>query len=401
MSAMSVTPSSSRGAVRAAKRLSGFGETVFARYSRLAREHDAINLGQGFPDFAPPSFVLEALREASQGYQQYAPLPGVSELLDEIAFDEHARSGRRVDPVDNLQVTVGATEGLFAAMQAFVDPGDEVLLIEPFYDAYPADVVMAGGVPRTLPLTLSADGRWRLDPERLRDAVNARTRLIVVNSPHNPTGKVFDAEELDALVEAATEVDALLLSDEVYEHISFVPHVPLASRPGAWERTLTLHSFGKTFSVTGWKIGWAVGPEPLVRPLRLAHQWIPFAVATPLQHAAAASLRAARTNGYYERLREDFRRRRDLLVSSLRATPFVPQVPDGGYFVLADGSALGYEDDVALCLDLPARSGVVAIPTSAFYAEESRSATRTLVRFAHCKEERALRDAGARLARLS
>ena len=398
---MPVTPSSRGGADRPAKRLDGFGETVFARYSRLAREHDAINLGQGFPDFAPPGFVLEALREASHGYQQYAPLPGLPELLDEVAVDEHARSGRTVDPVDNLQVTVGATEGLFAAMQAFVDPGDEVLLIEPFYDAYPADVVMAGGVPRTLPLTLTQDGRWRLDPDRLRGAVNARTRLIVVNSPHNPTGKVFDADELDALVAAATEVGALLLSDEVYEHISFVPHVPLASRPGAWERTLTLHSFGKTFSATGWKIGWAVGPEPLVHTLRLAHQWIPFAVATPLQHAASTSLREARRNGYYETLREDFRRRRDLLVASLHDTPFVPLVPDGGYFVLADASALGYEDDVALCLDLPARAGVVAIPASAFYAEESRSAARTLARFAFCKEERALRDAGARLARLS
>lgn len=400
MSAMPLTSLSQRGAARAAGRLSGFGETVFARYSRLAREHEAINLGQGFPDFAPPPFVLRALAEASQGYQQYAPLPGVSELLDEIAFDEQARSGRAIDPVDNLQVTVGATEGLFAAMQAFVNPGDEVLLIEPFYDAYPADVVMAGGVPRTLPLTLAPDGRWRLDPERLRAAVNARTRLIVVNSPHNPTGKVFDIEELDALVAAAVEADAVLLSDEVYEHISFVPHVPLASRPGAWERTLTLHSFGKTFSATGWKIGWAVGPEPLVRNLRLAHQWIPFAVATPLQHAAATSLREARRNGYYAQLKEDFLRRRDLLVTALRGTPFVPQVPDGGYFVLADAGALGYDDDVALCLALPARCGVVAIPASAFCAEPNQATSRTLVRFAYCKEDQVLREAGARLARL-
>lgn len=385
-----------------ADRVAGFGETVFATYTRLAREHEAVNLGQGFPDFAPPAFVLEALREASTGPQQYAPLAGMPELLEQVVIDEASRSDRDLDPVGNVQVTVGATEGLFAAMQAFVNPGDEVVLLEPYYDAYAADVVMAGGTPRVVPLELDADGRWCLDPRRLQAALSSSTRMIVVNSPHNPTGKAFEVAELDAIVAAAAEVGALILSDEVYEHISFAPHVPMASRPGAWERTLTLHSFGKSFSVTGWKVGWAVGPEALVKTLRMAHQWIPFTVATPLQVAAARALEVARGSGYYEQLRDAFRRRRDLLLSALRPTPFEALTPDGGYFVVADGHALGYEDDVALCLDLPRRVGVVGIPTSAFYSRSGAAASgRPLVRFAYCKEDAAIEEAGRRLAGLA
>lgn len=380
----------------AAARVAGFQETVFATYTRLARQHGAVDLGQGFPDFDPPDFVLEALRASASGSQQYAPLGGLSELAEEVATDVAGRIGRAVDPVANVLVTVGATEGLFAAVQALVDPGDEVLLIEPFYDAYPADVTMAGGVPRYLPLELEA-GRWRLDPERLRRAVTGKTRAIVVNSPHNPTGKVFSADELDLLVSEAERVGAVLLSDEVYQRIAFTPFVPLASRPGAWERTLTFASLGKTFSVTGWKVGWVTGPEPLVRSVRMAHQWIPFDVATPLQRAGAAMLAHARQSDYYRQLRADFQRRRDTLMKVLAGTRFRPLVPDGGYFVLADSSALGYDDDVALCLDLPRRAGVGAIPPSAFYSDEHKPMARHLVRFAYCKDEAAIRRAGERL----
>lgn len=389
------TPTPSKPAARVA----GFEETVFATYSRLARAQGAIDLGQGFPDFAPPDFVLQALRESADGFQQYAPLGGLPALTDELAEDLGTPLGRELEPAANLLVTDGATEGLFACMQALVDPGDEVLLIEPFYDAYPADVIMAGGVPRYVPLELDG-GAWRLDPEALRATVTDRTRVIVVNTPHNPTGKVFSAEELDLLVAEAARVGAVLVSDEVYERIAFDGHVPLAGRPGAWERTLTVASLGKTFSVTGWKVGWVSGPEDLVRAVRTAHQWIPFTVATPLQAAAAAMLRHARASGYYRELQAAYRGRRDALLAALEPTPFRAFVPDGGYFVLADASALGYEDDVALCRDLPSRVGVGAIPPSAFYAAEHKHLARHLVRFAYCKDEALIREAGERLQAL-
>jgi len=399
MAAMPPEPTPTATEVKAAARVAAFEETVFATYSRLAKEQGAIDLGQGFPDFDPPDFVLQALRESADGFQQYAPLGGLPELTREVAADLSATLGRELDPAANLLVTDGATEGLFACMQALVDPGDEVLLLEPFYDAYPADVTMAGGVPRYVPLELDG-GTWRLDPERLRAAVGERTRVIVVNTPHNPTGKVFSASELDLLVAEASRVGAVLVSDEVYEHIAFEGHVPLASRPGAWERTLTVASIGKTFSVTGWKVGWVSGPEPLVRAVRMAHQWIPFTVATPLQAAGAAMLRHARSSGYYRELRSAYRMRRDALLGALEPTPFRPYVPDGGYFVLADAAALGYEDDVALCRDLPSRAGVGAIPPSAFYSDEHRHLARHLVRFAYCKDEALIRTAGERLRTL-
>lgn len=389
-----------RPAPPSAARIKGFRETVFATYSRLAREHGAIDLGQGFPDFDPPRFALEALAASAEGSQQYAPLSGLPELTQEIALDVGGLLGRDIDPALEVLVTVGATEGLFAAIQAFVSPGDEVLLIEPFYDAYPADVVMAGGTPRYLPLELR-DGRWHLDPERLRASVGERTKAIVINTPHNPTGKVFSADELDLLVAEAQRVGALLISDEVYQRIAFTEHVPLASRPGAWERTLTVASLGKTFSVTGWKVGWVTGPAELVQAVRMAHQWIPFDVATPLQRAGAGMLRQAREGEYYRELREQFLQRRDTLLEALADTPFKPLLPDGGYFVVADASALDYDDDVALCLDLPARVGVGAIPPSAFYADEHKALARHLVRFAYCKDEAVLVRAGRRLAGLT
>jgi aspartate/methionine/tyrosine aminotransferase len=375
----------------ASRRLEPFGETVFATYTRLAQDYGAVNLGQGFPDFDPPAFVLEALREAATGPQQYAPLPGLPELSGAVAEKMGARLGRSLEPVQNVLITVGATEALFAAMQALIDPGDEVVLLEPFYDAYPADVLMASGVPKFVPLHPQADGSWLLDERELRAAFSDKTKLIVLNTPHNPTGKVFSASELDLIVSLAERHDALIVSDEVYEHIAFTPFVGVASRPGAWERTLSISSIGKTFSVTGWKVGWAVGPEHLVTPLRRAHQWIPFVVATPLQRASARLIREAETNGYYLELANTFKKKRDLLVSALRETPFVPLEPQGGYFVMADSSALGYPDDVALCNALPERVGVVAIPPSAFYSAAHKSLAQGLVRFAYCKTDASIR----------
>lgn len=385
-----------------AGRTRGFGETVFAVYARRAAQHGALDLGQGFPSDGPPAFVREALRDAADGPQQYAPLPGLPELLREVAFDHGRWLGRELDPRANVQITVGATEALFAAMQAFVEPGDEVVLFEPFYDAYPADVTMAGGAVRAVPLRPDAHGRWTFDPAELRAVVGPATKAIVINTPHNPTGTVFTEAELDAVVREAERVDALLISDEVYEHLAFDGPVRLATRPGAWQRTLSISSFGKSFSATGWKVGWAVGPEPLVDALRMAHQWIPFAVATPLQAAAAASLRAARAgdDAYWRDLRATYRARADALLAALAATPLGAARPEGGYFVLADASALGYEDDVAACRDLPARVGVGAIPPSAFYTEDHRHEARAWIRLAFCKPAGELAEAGRRLARL-
>lgn len=387
---------------RSADRIAGFGETVFATYSRLAAEHGALDLGQGFPSDGPPSVVRAALREAADGPQQYAPLPGLPELAKEVAFDHGRWLGRPLEPVEHVQVTVGATEALFAAMQAFVDPGSEVVVFEPFYDAYPADAIMAGAQLRAVPLEPDATGRWTFDPERLRAAVGDRTAAIVVNTPHNPTGTVFTGHELDTIVAEAERADALLISDEVYEHLAFSGPVRLASRPGAWERTLSISSFGKTFSATGWKLGWAIGPESLITPLRRAHQWIPFVVATPLQRAAARVLRSAREDddAYYRAVRDDFRSRAEALVDALADAPLRATMPEGGYFVMADASALGYPDDVAACRDLPRRVGVGAIPPSAFYTPEHRDLARSWIRLAFCKPIPDLHEAGRRLARL-
>ena len=388
--------------IRPADRVAGFGETVFATYARLAAEHGALDLGQGFPSDGPPAFVRDALREAADGPQQYAPLPGLPALTREIAFDHGRWLGRELDPTANVQVTDGATEALFAAMQAFVNPGDEVVVFEPFYDAYPADVTMAGGVVRAVPLEPGGDGRWTFDPARLAAEVGPRTAAIVVNTPHNPTGTVFREAELDAIVREAERAGAILVSDEVYEHLAFDGPVRLATRPGAWERTLSISSFGKSFSATGWKIGWAVGPEALIVPLRRAHQWIPFAVATPLQAAAAASLRTARADGdaYWTSLRAEYRTRAETLVAALASTPLRAVRPEGGYFVMADASALGYDDDVAACRDLPARVSVGAIPPSAFYTPPHRHLARGWLRLAFCKPHGELTEAGRRLAAL-
>lgn len=384
------------------RRISSFGETVFATYTRLANDHNAVNLGQGFPDFAPPALIMDAYRRAADAYQQYAPLPGMPQFTEAIAQVKGAALGRILDPLHNVQVTVGATEALFAVAQALLDPGDEVILLEPFYDAYPADVVMAGGVPRYVPLHPQSDDSWQLDFDELAAAFSAKTKAVFINTPHNPTGKIFSAAELDEIVRLAETYDAVIVSDEVYEHIAFAPHLSPASRPGAWERTLAISSIGKTFSVTGWKVGWVVGPEALVQAVRMAHQWIPYTVATPLQLAAADALtEAGRADSpYFEDLQRLYLEKRDLLLEALASTPFKAIAPQGSYFVMADSSALGYANDVELCRDLPKRIGVAAIPPSAFYSEPHKHLAKNLVRFAFCKSDEALKEAGRRLKRL-
>ncbi len=385
---------------RPAARVAGFEPSVFSVYAQLAHEHEAIDLGQGYPSDGPPGFVRDALREASKGPQQYAPMRGLPALRREIAFDHGRWTGNELDPDRHVLVTVGATEALFAAFQAVLDPGDEAIVFEPWYDAYPAQIRMAGGVPVPVPLVRGRDGRWTVDPDRLEAAIGPRTRAIVVTNPHNPSGTVLREEEADLLVRAAERAGAVLVADEVYEHLSFGGPLRLATRPGAWERTLSISSFGKSFSATGWKVGWTIGPEELIHGLAMAHQWIPFAVATPLQVAAAEALRRAREQNdrYYRELRAEFARRADALIAALEGGPLHAVRPDGGYFVLADASALPYQDDVAACRDLPARAGVGAIPPSAFYAPERRHLAAHHLRLAFCRPAHELAEAGRRLS---
>jgi N-succinyldiaminopimelate aminotransferase len=375
-------------ALRAA-RLDGLGTNVFTEMTALAHATGAINLGQGFPDTDGPSVVIEAAVAALRsGENQYAPLPGVPALREAIV--DHQREMYGLEPED-LLVTFGATEAIAAALLGLCDPGDEVMVLEPYYDSYAAGIAFAGAVRR--PVTLRPPD-FALDVDALRSAVGPRTRMLLLNSPHNPTGRVLDRTELAAIAEVCVEHDLICVSDEVYEHLVFDgEHVPPATLPGMAERTLTVSSIGKSFSFTGWKIGWCSGPADLVAATRTAKQFLTFAGGTPLQHAAATALRLP--SSFVEALRDDLRRRRDQLCAGLDAAGLAPFVPAATYFVNADVGT----DAMRFCAELPHRAGVVAIPTSVFY--DDKDAARTLVRFAFCKRESVIAEAARRLAGLS
>ncbi len=383
-----------------AERVRGFGETIFSEMTALALKHRAVNLGQGYPDFPAPDFVKEAAWKAiARDENQYTRSAGHPQLVEAIALLWQRDWGCSPDPLTEITVTVGATEGLFAAVQALVNPGDDVLIIEPFYDAYPADVIMAGGTPRFVPLRPGEDGEWYLDLEEVRRAITPRTRMLILNTPHNPTGKVFSREELEGLAAIAQEYDLIVLSDEVYDYLTFDGrrHWRIATLPGMWERTLTLGSAGKMFGVTGWKIGWVVGSAALNLAVRKAHQWIPFCVATPLQVAVAIALQEASAQGYLETMRVAFERKRDILVQALAEAGMRPLATHGTYFVLARIDPLGWEDDVAFCRWLTTTVGVAAIPPTAFYSEDHKAMGRRMARFAFCKRDEALQEAARRL----
>ena len=377
---------------RAASRLAGLGTSIFAEMSALAERTGSINLGQGFPDEDGPAAVLDAAAAAVHaGHNQYAPLPGVPALRDAIAEHQRARYGLEHE---DIQVTFGATEAIAAALLGLCDPGDEVVALDPFYDSYRAGAALAGarlvGVPLEPP-------EWRFEAAALAAAITGRTRVLLLNTPHNPTGRVLDRAELEAIAAACVEHDLVAISDEVYEHLVFEgEHVPLATLPGMAARTLTVSSLGKTFSVTGWKTGWACGPAELVEAVRGAKQFMTFAGGTPFQHAGAAALALAEEHG--ARLAAELRAKRDRLCDGLERAGAEVLRPAGTYFVNADVRPLGYDDGVAFCRDLPERAGVVAIPTSVFCADPERA--RSLVRFAFCKREAVIDDAAARLGRM-
>ncbi|MFP8906880.1 pyridoxal phosphate-dependent aminotransferase [Streptomyces atacamensis] len=384
------------------RRLAGFGTTVFAEMSALAVRTGSINLGQGFPDTDGPEQVREAaVRALREGRgNQYPPGPGVPELRTAIAGHQRRFHGLEYDPDTEVLVTAGATEAIAAALLALVEPGDEVIALEPYYDSYAACVAMAGGtrVPVTLRPSPGPGPAYRLDLDELRDAVTGRTRLILLNTPHNPTGTVLTREELTAIAELAVERDLLVVTDEVYEHLVFDgEHIPIASLPGMRERTVSISSAGKTFSFTGWKVGWVTGTPELVSAVRSAKQYLTYVSAGPFQYAVAEAL--ALPDSYYTALREDLRAKRDLLAGGLEAAGFTVHRPAGTYFVTTDIRPLGESDGVAFCRVLPERCGVVAVPNAVFYDHAAEGAH--FVRFAFCKREEVLREAVERLGALS
>lgn len=377
-------------------RLRAFDSTIFSEMTALALEHDAVNLGQGFPDEDGPAEVLEAAQQAIRdGHNQYAPGPGIPELR--LAVAEHARrfQGLDYDPASEVTVTFGATEALSASVLALCQRGDEVIVLEPSYDAYDAAIALADAVRVPVPL---APPDFHLDPERVAAAVTERTRAIIVNSPHNPTGAALGDDELAGLAEVCIEHDLTAITDEVYEHLSFErPHRSLATVPGMRERTVRISSAAKTFSVTGWKIGWACAPPPLSAAARAVKQFLSFAGGTPFQHAVATAL--GLDDAYFDALAEEFRGRRDRLVAGLQDVGLDVSVPAGTYFVAADAAPLGVTDGLAWCRELPSRAGVVAIPIGVFCADPGPLSS--WVRFATCKRPEVLDEGIRRLHRLT
>ncbi|MEU5084084.1 MULTISPECIES: pyridoxal phosphate-dependent aminotransferase [Streptomyces] len=378
------------------RRLAEFGTTIFAEMSALAVATGSINLGQGFPDTDGPEEIREAAVRALRDGRgnQYPPGPGVPELRTAIAAHQLRRYRLSYDPDTEVLVTAGATEAIAAALLALVEPGDEVVALEPYYDSYAASIAMAGG--RRVPVTLRPhEGRFRLDLDELRAAVTDRTRLLLVNTPHNPTGTVLTRAELAAVAELAVERDLLVVTDEVYEHLVFddAEHLPLATFPGMRERTVSIGSAGKTYSFTGWKVGWVTAAPELVRAVRSAKQFLTYVASGPFQYAVAEAL--ALPDSYYEEFRRGMLARREILAEGLTAAGFEVFRPAGTYFITTDIRPLGEKDGFAFCRALPERAGVVAIPNAVFY--DDREAGAPFVRFAFCKREEVLREAAERL----
>ncbi|TFB65172.1 aminotransferase class I/II-fold pyridoxal phosphate-dependent enzyme [Cryobacterium sp. Hz9] len=372
--------------------------SIFAEMSALAVRTGAVNLGQGFPDEDGPAVVLEAARQAiSDGVNQYPPGRGQPVLLEAIARHQQRFYDLPVDPGSEILVTAGATEALAATILALIEPGDEVVTFEPFYDAYGGLIGLGGGIHRTVPLRAPD---FQPDLDALRAVVTDRTRLIIVNDPHNPTGTVFPRHTLELIVELAHRHDALIVTDEVYEHLTFgAPHIPIATLPGAWERTITISSGGKTFSLTGWKVGWLSAPAAIVTAILAVKQFLTYVNAAPFQPAIAVGLDLP--DSYFAHIASSMMHKRDVLAAGLRAAGFAISVPQGSYFIVADATPLGFSDGAELCRQLPALVGVVAVPITAFCSPAHRAEYAPLLRFAYCKKEALLDQASSQLAALS
>ncbi|MDX6197981.1 MAG: N-succinyldiaminopimelate aminotransferase [Actinomycetota bacterium] len=375
-------------------KLQGFGTTIFATMQLLAIEHQAIDLGQGAPRLPTEPRVAQAAIDAiAAGHNQYAVGIGIPALREAIAAHQRRFYRLELDPQDEITVTAGATEAICAAVLSLCESGDEVIVLEPFYDSYLPSIALAGAVPKVVPLR---EPDFRFDPDELRHAFSAKTRLLILNNPHNPLGRVFDAGELATIRDLCVEHDVIAVSDEVYEHLVYEgEHLPLATLPGMSDRTVTISSAGKTFSCTGWKVGWACASPPLTTALRTAKQFMTYTNATPFQHAIAMGLGL---DDAYPVALEGYRRRRGLLMSGLAEAGLGVVRPQGAFFVNADIRPLGYDDDVEFCMMLPVKAGVVGIPCSSFYEDRRRG--RHLVRFAFCKSEDDIVEGTRRLAGL-
>ena len=380
-------------------KLAGFGTTIFAEMSALAVETGAINLGQGFPDTDGPAEVLDAaVRAIRSGVNQYPPGPGMPELRKAIADHQQRWYGVELDPSSEVVVTAGATEALAGALLGMLDVGDEVVVFEPMYDSYQAGIALAGA--RSVPVLLSPDatGRYVFDPDELAGAVTDRTKLILLNTPHNPTGKMFTRDELEVIARLAIEHDLIVVTDEVYEHLLFDgrEHVSMATLPDMWERTLTISSGGKTFHTTGWKIGWMSGPEPLVTAAKTAKQFLTYANGAPFQPAMAVGL--ALPDSYFHDLVSTLQTARDHLLAGLRAAGFIAYEPEATYFTTVDIRPVDASGDgMAFCRSLPGRTGVVAVPNEVVYVRPEHG--RHMVRFACCKRLDVIDEAVERLVK--
>lgn len=377
-------------------RMHGFGATIFGEMSALATRTGAINLGQGFPDTDGPAAVLTAAQDAiGGGRNQYPPARGIPELRAAIADHQRRFYDLTIDPQEQVLVTVGATEAIACAVLALCEPGDEVVTFEPYYDSYAATIALAGAVRRTSVLRFPD---FAIDEGSLRAAFSPRTRLVLLNTPHNPTGKVFSPAELELIAELAQQHDAIVVTDEVYEHLTFdgARHVPMATLPGMFERTLTISSGGKTFATTGWKIGWLSGPADLVTACATVKQFVTYAAGAPFQAGIAHGL--GLPDGVFTGLADTMQQGRDILTDGLRAAGLPVSSPQGTYFAIADVAALGATDAVDFCWRMPELCGVVGVPVSVFC--DDKDAARTLVRFAFCKKPAVLTEAATRLATL-
>lgn len=374
------------------------GITIFEEITTLAVKHEAINLGQGFPDADGPRIFKDmAAKGVSGDLNQYAPGSGILPLRKAIANHQKRFYGLDVDPGSEIVVTTGATEAIAAAVLAFIEPGDEVITFEPFYDSYGATIGLAGGIHKTVPLNAPD---FQPDITELRAAFTGRTRMIVLNNPHNPTGTIFGKELLAEIVALATEHDCLIVSDEVYEHLTFgVAHIPVATLPGAWDRTLTISSVGKTFSFTGWKVGWATGPAQLVAAVRTVKQFLTYSSGTAFQPAVAEALDSE--TAFFTNFAEDLGKRSEVLAKGLEAAGMTVYRPQGTYFIVADVAPLGFDNALDLARQMPESIGVAGIPLSVFCHAEGAERTRSLMRFAFCKKPELLTEAAIRLSRLS
>jgi len=402
--------------LKVAKRIEGTDKNVWVEFGKLAVENKALNLGQGFPDFFPPKYITDSLLTVAESTSpfshQYTRSYGHPRLVSALAKLYSPHMGQEVDPMSDVVVTVGAYGSLFCTVQAFIEPGDEAIIIEPFFDCYEPMVKVAGGKPVFIPLRPTGEGKtsadWKLDPTELESKFNAKTKAIFLNNPNNPVGKVYSLEELEMIAELAKKWDVLVIADEVYEWMIYKGHrhIKIASLPGMWERTLTIGSAGKTFSVTGWKLGWTVGPSHLIKGLQTLFQNCCYTCATPLQEAVASAFelelgRLGNENSYFTALADELEPKRDFMAQFLREAGMNPVIPEGGYFMIADSSKLDIpideksteNKDFQMVKWLTKNKKLAAIPPSAFYGAENAHLAKDLIRFCFIKDDETLQKA--------